>query len=253
MTGRLTTRSTLRIHSVTETSFRYVPGTLTFTQSWSSKKRGSAPALRAAARIPVRSMLFAVEPRIRADMSPTYTFFAPSSYSTRTTAATTEGFVVVGFPFAPTTFGFTSTLFPRRASGPNPPISETAFLTISARSFPPTAATSDLRPRTKGFPDIPGPELPGASSAAACRFVPPRKRPAAEAPAASRCRKTLLPNSMVHPCIALDAPRRGAMPCGNPFAAAISKSSDPGPAELHLMGMRRGTRVPPGHYGGFPP
>jgi hypothetical protein len=154
-------------------------------------------------------MFFAVEPRIRADMSPTYTCFAPASYSTVTAAATTAGFVVVGFPFAPTTFGFTSTLFPWRASGPNPPIRETDLLTISARSFPPTAETSDLRPRTKGFPDLPDPELPPASSVAACRSVPPRKTPAAEAPAASRSRKILLPNSMALPSLRMPAVRAG--------------------------------------------
>jgi hypothetical protein len=140
-TGKLMIRSALNIHSETATSDIPRLRKRHREEVVILEKTASAPASSAAFLIPVLSMFFEVGKRPRADISPTYTREAPSSYSKFTTALTTSGFVVVGFPRAETTFGFTSTVRFLIPIFCNPPMRDTDSHTILFMSFPPTTET----------------------------------------------------------------------------------------------------------------
>src|SRR3990170_1209316 len=114
----------------------------------------SAPASSAAFLIPDFPRFLFVERVRSADISPTNTFLAPSSYRSLTTAPTTSGFVVAGCLSPDTTLGFTKTSLPFTLSLSKPPIRETASLTISSGDLSPLTPTRVLPPSLNRFSAI---------------------------------------------------------------------------------------------------
>src|SRR3990172_6730402 len=114
----------------------------------------SAPASSAAFFIPDFPRFLFVERVRSADISPTNTFLAPSSYRSLTTAPTTSGFVVAGCLSPDTTLGFTKTSLPFTLSLSKPPIRETASLSISSGDLSPLTPTRVLPPSLNRFSAI---------------------------------------------------------------------------------------------------